>query len=238
MKASSIYKFGIALLIVAILVATGAVFKSLFSARSETSTPRTAVERLLYDATLAVKYNPNSVEARISLASALAESGNYKAALEQGEFVEKLDPKNADLALLRGTIYSHMGRQNQAIKYLKDAAADKDQLVDFYSQVYTELAASYEDINQLKEAVKANQEALRYFPVSETNYENLGRLYEKLGQASYALDSYQSALTFDAKNETCLQGVERLKEKVAQEKKAAQKKEAQKSSGRKDNEDK
>ena len=224
MKNSSIkstaifYKIAILTLIIAIFGALGLLVVNLYTPIPETATPRTATERLIFDAMLAVKTAPDSVDARLNLVSAMAGAGNHGEALKQVKVVEKMDPENTRLALLKGAIYRELGDSEEAIKWYKQAVSDEDQLSDFYVQAYTDLAEIYEDLGRYKKAIDANDSAIKYFPVSAPHFQNLGRLYEKMGQTQEALDAYVAASSFDTKDLGTIEAIKRLKAKLAKKK--------------------
>lgn len=209
------YRYAIGLLALAILVAAWSVVGSLFSAPRDDATPRTAAERLIMDAAAAAKRAPDSVDARLNLVKALAASGNYGDALVQARFAEKLDSKNVQLAMLRGSIYAKMGNTEEALKWLKKAAAAKDELADFYAQVHTDMAQVYEDAGRLDQALKAYRKVLGYAPISASAYQNIGRIQEKKGSVEAALEAYRTAYRFDSQDRTVAESIERLNQALA-----------------------
>lgn len=209
-----IYKFMIAGLVLAIMLAAWLVIGGLFASTPEDATPRTAVERLITDAALAAKRSPDSIKARLNLVRALATAGNYSEALAQARQAEKLDAGDAELAMLRGSIYARLGDTNQAEKWLKKAAKQKEQLGDFYAQVYTDLAKVYEDEGRLDEALRAYDRVLEYTPISATAYQSKARIYELKGKTEEALNAYKTAYEYDTQDKVSLKAIERLSRKL------------------------
>jgi tetratricopeptide (TPR) repeat protein len=209
--------FIVGLLIVAISVMGVLVAVSLFSAPSEEDTPRTALERMLFDAELAVKQAPGSFNARVDLATALATGGSYKAALDQLDQAQKIEPGHPDISKLQGAIYAQMGDRVEAVKALKKAAASEGQLGDYYAEVYADLAQVYEDAKDYKSAIKAYERGLDYSPISTVFYQGLGRAYEKTGDLEEAKKAFELAYQMDTHDEDSLAEVKRLEKALSKQ---------------------
>jgi tetratricopeptide (TPR) repeat protein len=197
-----------------ILVAT-----SLFASRSEEQTPRTALERMIFDAELAVRQAPGSLAPRVDLAMALATGGNYGKALEQLDVADKIEPSNPEVLKLRGSIYAKMGDRAQAVKWLKKAAESENMLAEYYAEIYADIADVYEGAKDYKSAIKAYETALRYSPISTTFYLGLGRVYEKSGKLEEAKEAYETSYRMDTQDDEALAAVKRIEKELGKKSK-------------------
>ena len=213
-------KVAIVVLSGAVLVMAGLVLYNFVTPRSETETPRTAAERQILDARLAVKQAPGSLKGRLELAAALAAAGNYRAALDQTERALVINPKAAEGARIKGAIYAKMGETGQAVVWLKKAAASRNQMAEFYAGVYAELGKVYEDSGRAGLAIKAYRDALRYLPMTADIYKDLGRLYEQAGRLEDARRAFNSAYSFDTEDLSSLEAVKRLDRQLRQNQKS------------------
>jgi tetratricopeptide (TPR) repeat protein len=217
MRKSRLEGLTVGLLIVAVVVMGGVVVSSLFSSRSANDTPRTALERRIFDSEMAVEQQPGSFNARADLAAALAAAGRYSDALKQLDQAQRIEPDNSEISKLRGAIYAKMGKRVEAVKWLKKAAAAEGMLADYYAEIYADLAEVYEAGKDYKSAIKAYERALNYSPISTTFYLGLGRAYEKNGDLEKAWGAYQVASEMDTQDEESLAAVKRL-EKILSKK--------------------
>ncbi|MDP1809063.1 MAG: tetratricopeptide repeat protein [Actinomycetota bacterium] len=172
--------------------------------------PRSAAELATSDAEAAVSKNPRSADARIKLGNAYAIVGRYSDAIKQLRLAENLDPQNADALFLLGSVYRKSGDYSSAILYLKKAAASKDQLGVYYSDVNFELGQAYYDNREYKKAIAVYNKAIEAFPLDSDVIFEMARAYEGLGDKKEAISRYKEAMTYEPQFAEARQALIRL----------------------------
>jgi tetratricopeptide (TPR) repeat protein len=199
-----------------VLVTIAIVFVGILVVRaalqaSANRTARTEAERAVLVAEEAVKSDPNDARARANLAAAYLAAGRYSDASKQAEYAIRLNPDEGTGYLVAGIAARELGRYEEAINFMKRALEDQSKTADWYMKAYAELARTYEKANRLKEAKKALDGALGYFPEGADLYYERARITEKLKDYKNAILDYQAVLTFDPTNEAAKEAIKRLK---------------------------
>lgn len=210
-----ILKVTVAVLVIAIAVSGFFVVRT---ALYKPTAPRTAAERAIMDGEEAVKANPKSVPARITLASAYAGVGRYGDAIEQLNIAVKLDPKSVQAHYILGVSYKEQGDYDSAVATLKKAASIGGEAGEVYSDIYYELGTTYQKKGDYRSAVTAFLESDRY-EVTLYTLRELAISYEKIGAIEDAKLSYLNILYRDVENKEAIDALKRLgvKEDVIKE---------------------
>lgn len=196
-------------LIVGIVLGLGAVAYRVLT--TDTSTPRTELERALFSAEEAVKANPEDPAARIKLAAAYLERGNSTGALEQADIAVRLAPDDPTGYYMKGLAESELGRTKEAIKTLTRAVETEGQLAGFYQDAWLALSRAYEKDGNDEKAIFAMVKAVNNGPENVVLLYERGQLYERVEDWENAMDDYASALEYVPNYEPALTGFNRLK---------------------------
>lgn len=155
--------------------------------------------------------------ARLNLAMALGRAGDYGAALAQADSVLVAEPHNATALKERGIILYRMGRENEAVAALKEAArrdtAGTDaaeiyfylgtiqgrtgQTLPLEAQLAISRADSLKDAGRAVEAVALLERAAALAPMSGEPLRQLASLKRDMGLGEEALATMSRALALD-----------------------------------------
>lgn len=203
---SVLFRSIIAILLISILVAGWLVVRV---ALQKPTVPRTAAERAIMDGEAAVKADPRSVNARLSLAAAYAGTGRYGDAAKILNIAIKLAPKNVKAHYMLGVVYKDQGQLDKAIASFKKAAGLEGELGDIYNDIYFELGKTYEQKGDYKSAIDAFLKAEDY-GVPLYLLRELAMAYEKTGAVEDAKIAYLNILERDVENADALKALKRL----------------------------
>lgn len=143
------------------------------------------------------------------------------------EEVEKIDPTNGEIYLLKGSIYSKLKKYDDAIREYNKAVLYASDLEEVYNNIayeyenageylkaieylkkilelnpenepaIFEIAFCYEVTNELEKAVEYFSSFLDKFPYSKVAWFNLGIAYNNLELFEKAIESYEFAIAID-----------------------------------------
>jgi tetratricopeptide (TPR) repeat protein len=173
-------------------------------------TPRTAAEKAIFDAELAVRKDPRDAKARADLGVAYAMAGNYNKGVTELNTSLRLNPKLANTYYVLGIVHRLRGDLGDAAKYLERAVAFEEQFSDFYSKTYYELGKVYFSQKKYRKAVTAFEEARSNAPMAGDILFDLGRAYEKIGEKESAIDAYWRGLQYDSQDKSGVAALKRL----------------------------
>lgn len=210
-----------AVLIVGILIVSGALLRFVF-AGGRPAAPRTELERAVFEASEAVKANPDDATARIKLAAAYLEEHSNGRALEQAQYAVRLDPATPGPYYVLGLAQDANGKTAEAAVSLKRAADTKGQLAQFYQDVYVALARVLEKQGKTKDALNAMDRAVNQGPENIIVLMARGNLNERQKLWLAAATDYVWSLYYDPGNTEAQAAYNRIaKDHPAEAKKAA-----------------
>ncbi len=125
----------------------------------------------------ALQSNPESIAARVNLASALGAAGEIEAAKEQYRHVLEVEPDNAAASFNLGTLSLQEGNTEEAVALLKHAV-ESDPRDD---ESRAQLARAYEMQNQPEEALALIKEAVELNSANQNLWLSGRRLMSRLG---------------------------------------------------------
>jgi tetratricopeptide (TPR) repeat protein len=160
------------------------------------TTPRTAAERAIMDATAAIKAEPRNAEARIALAKAYMGTGRTEEARRVLRAAAKLDKSNVQIAHLIGMSYLEAEQYEPAIVELLKAAEMKDGFAEQYAAIHADLGECYVEQGDWAKAVKAYEAAVGYVPEAADLVYKLGEAYEGAGRVDDARSAFEGVLKF------------------------------------------
>ncbi|MFH1995937.1 MAG: tetratricopeptide repeat protein [Candidatus Omnitrophota bacterium] len=134
-----------------------------------------------------IQFDPDDLRALANLADLLVVQEKVA---EAAYVYERLIEKGEDSYLLHfnlGVIYFRIGRLDDAITELKQAAAMKGD----YAEAYIGLAMLYETKEDLPAAVEQYEKVLKVDPLNIKAYYSLGRIYAVMGKPSDAVHQYE-----------------------------------------------
>lgn len=201
-----IFRSLIAILLISILVIGLLVIRAAFQ---KPTVPRTVAELGIMDGKAAVKADPKSVEARLTLGAAYAGVGRYGDATKTLKVALKLDPKNVKVHYMLGVVYKDQDQLDKAIVSLKKAGGIEGELGDVYNDIYYELGKVYVEKGSYKRAITAFSKAKEYATPLYLLRE-LAMAYEKVDEVEDAKLEYLNILERDIENTEALKDLRRL----------------------------
>ncbi len=118
---------------------------------------RDGVEKTLPELIRLAGKQPNHPETLKTLTDWLIQTNRLAEAQETAQTILRILPESAEVSLMLGRLQRLNGQLDQAIAHLSDAIAHDPELVD----AYIELGKSYQDRNDLEEAIKIFQMATK-----------------------------------------------------------------------------
>lgn len=129
---------------------------------------------------------------KIRKAQAMSGLGKLKEALNLLEEVDQYEPDSIDVQLTKATIFSQLRDSKRAIKYFREALQHED--LEEKDEIYLDLAAELQNIQDFKGAVEVLEEAMRFNPNNEGALYELAFCFDQLGDTQKAISTYSNFL--------------------------------------------
>ena len=142
---------------------------------------------------LALRLDPNLVDAHLALALVLQWSGKEQEALQELSRTLLLDPSNPKPLVWQAQIYWRLSRWEEHQKILERVL--KDHPNDW--PAYNQLGAGLHEQGKFQQAIEAFREATLVAPKSPMAWSNLGSEYMQIGQFAEATESLRRGLALD-----------------------------------------
>lgn len=145
--------------------------------------------------------SPEAILGMEGLAELHLQKGEYKKAIAVAKQIEKEDPNNGLVHLIKGNVLAASGKNDAALSAFNRATQGKlsnDRLV---AQAYNNAGRIHSERSEYALAESMYEEAVVHNPYSSEILTNRGVLYEKRGQPKKALALYQQALSADPEDE-------------------------------------
>jgi tetratricopeptide (TPR) repeat protein len=143
--------------------------------------------------TLAVRSNPNDVQAYLKRGNAYFRESQFAPAIADFSRALKMDPNNPDAHLNRGISFLQMGQGDQAI-------ADFDEAVRLKpndASIYLNRGLALDRIDRTEEAIQSYSRAVEIQPALAEAYFNRGAAREKLGRRNEAIQDFKRIGTLE-----------------------------------------
>ena len=142
---------------------------------------------------LALRLDPNLVDAHLALALVLQFSGKEQEALQELSRTLLLDPSNPKPLVWQAQIYWRLNRWEEHQKILDRVL--KDHPNDW--PAYNQLGAGLHEQGKFQQAIEAFRKATLVAPKSPMAWSNLGSEYMQIGQFAEATESLRRGLALD-----------------------------------------
>ena len=140
--------------------------------------------------------NPNDANSYFSQGVALAERGNYQAALTNYNQAIQLDPNFANAYFSRGNAYSELGDKQKAIAdYTQTIQLNPKDAIAYYKR-----GNAYYLLGDKQKAISDYTQAIQLDPKNAAAYNNRGNAYSDLGDKQKEIADYNQAIELDPKN--------------------------------------
>lgn len=209
-------KFWVYIMIFLVVIIGILLFRAVSSTK-EVQTPRTAEERMIYDATLAVKANPKSAKAHTRLAQAYYTGKLYKKALAEAETAISLDKELPEAYYWAGVSAKALKDYKLANNYLIKATKIEGDFAPLYREAWYELGTMYLDLKRYKDAVTALEEALGFGPEYTYVGKALAEAYEKAGMKEKALEELKALAEYNPTDASIMEDIDRLNKELSKE---------------------
>lgn len=144
-----------------------------------------------------IQIHPNAVPLQLKYAQVLINKGKYKKSLQYLKFAEKVDAKNPDVHLLKGSAHIVMGNEQEALisfkKAIKYSGSDRDEILYHIGLTYVQVAELSKAIYYFEQAIKAN-------PENEMALYDLAFFCDQTGNYKKSLKYYDMYLDLDPFN--------------------------------------
>jgi tetratricopeptide (TPR) repeat protein len=174
----------------------------------------------------ALEQHPNHTGFLLKKAQYFISVDKNDKALDLLNRLEKVDPYNFDIFLIKGGLYSQLNKFNKAIEQYHKALNEENA-----AEVYTNIAYEYENMGKYQKAIgylkmaldsdpedygllyelsfcyeitQENQKGIAFFkdyinefPFSKEAWYNMGMLYSASGEYESAIEAYEYALAID-----------------------------------------
>lgn len=172
--------------------------------------PRTAAERVIFDAKDALKKDSRNIKARLDLGRVYIGIGQYESAISTLKIAVQLDRQNVEAFYLLGLAYHEKGEFDKALEHLSKAAKVKGAFAEQLAPVYQQMGKTYTGMGRNQEAVQSYRKALTYEPQDADVVFLLGQAYEKLGDRRAAIQAYKGVLEFLPDDKQAKEALEEL----------------------------
>lgn len=147
-----------------------------------------------------VSKSPAKPRAHLILGIGYYNQGDLKEALQEYQEVTRLKPDYVEAYSNSGLALAKLNRHEEAIamfqKFLQISAFD----ADTFASIYNEIGLSYDDINELNNALKAFATAVKLNEESVKFRNNYAYALQSLGDIDAALKEYRTVLNIDPTN--------------------------------------
>lgn len=199
----------VVLLAIAVVIAAGFIVLSALEGPDD-GTPRTATERALVDARLAIEENPRDVEARLQLARVYIGMGQTQTAIRTLEAAQELAPDDLRVVHLLGLAHLEGGDAAAAMPFLEQAAEIEGGFAQDYAAIWSDIGRARRLQDDLEGALAAYERALVYVPQAADIVFELATVYERLGRTEEAITAYEGVLRFVPDHEGARAALSRL----------------------------
>jgi serine/threonine-protein kinase len=143
--------------------------------------------------TTALRLDPDSANARYSLAVSLAGSGRNSEAIEELHKALAIQPNYDEAHNQLGLVLAQQGRFDEAVTEFRRAIDLRPNYWGHYSAFAATLfqAARYED------AIAAAQRVVELTPTTTVGFQQLGTIYQTIGRSAEAAAAYERALQIE-----------------------------------------
>ncbi len=164
-----------------------------------------------------IKIHPNAVPLQLKYAQVLINKGKYEKSLQYIKFAEKIDTRNPDVHLLKGSAHMVMGNEQKALisfkKAINYAGSDRDEILYHIGLTYVQVGDITKAIYYFEQSIKAN-------PENEMALYDLGFFCDQTGKYRKSLKYYDLYLDLDPFNYSVWFNVGTVYNKIDKHKKA------------------
>ncbi|MFZ5554031.1 MAG: tetratricopeptide repeat protein [Bacteroidota bacterium] len=159
------------------------VFEAIIDHYLDTNNIKSALKGI----SIAISQHPNAVPILLRKAEIHASAGKLNKSLEILARAESLEPFNADVYILRGSIFSQLRDHEEAVRNLKLAIKHSDDQPD---DLYVDLAFEYESLKKWDKAIGSLMKALELNKENEAALFELSYCYEMCGMPEKSIDFF------------------------------------------------
>lgn len=159
--------------------------------------------------------SPDAVLGKEGLAAVHFKKGENEKALAIAEEINKKDPQNGLVHLIKGNILASQGDQEGALASYDRAIEGKLSQDWQAAEVFNQAGRIHSEQGQYKQAEEMYLQASYKNPFSSEILTNRGALYEKQGKAQAALALYEEALITDPKDSVAILLAKRVMQNLA-----------------------
>jgi len=143
-----------------------------------------------------LRFNPDSVEARINIGGTLFKMGQLDEAMAYYQSALKIRPDFTEAHFNIGNVFLQKGQLDEAIAHFEKALKARPD----YADALCNLGAAYLQKGRLEDAIEQYQKAVAIQPDSAEAHNNLGYALLQSGQVREAIVHYQASLELQPDN--------------------------------------
>ena len=144
-----------------------------------------------------IQIHPNAIPLQLKYAQILINQGKYNKAHEYLDVIEKIESRNPDIYLARGTAWLITGRDYEATVAFKKALKFSDNEKD---DILHHIGTTYARIGELPRAIYYWEKAYKENPKSDHVIYDLAFFLDQLGDTEQSIDYYNRFLDIDTFN--------------------------------------
>lgn len=133
---------------------------------------------------------PDNVDLLLRESQILAGIGSLGKALSKLRILEKLEPRNEEVYMTMGSIYSQLREHKKAIELFRRALQYCDP--GYADEIYMEIALEYENMDRFDKAIEILDDALKRNPDNESLLYELAYCYEVMDRTEESLAYYKA----------------------------------------------
>jgi tetratricopeptide (TPR) repeat protein len=156
------------------------------------------LKNALLSARLGTEYYPNSITFPLRRAQILAAHNRTDEALSELKRVENISPDNSELLIARASIFSRLGKHDQAINFYRQAIKKDEELRE---EIMPYLGFEYKSLFQWEKAIECYKEVLKFDPDDEIAMFNISDCFERAEKREEAIALFNELVDASPFNE-------------------------------------
>ena len=145
-----------------------------------------------------IKIHPNAVPLQLKYAQILMNKGLYERSLNYLKTAEKVDSKNPDVHLLKGSAQIVMGNETEAIKSFSKAIHFAGSEID---DILYQIGSTYVQVGDIKKAIYYFEKTAKVNPTHDLALYDLGFFHDQENNYERSIINYNKYLDIDPFNQ-------------------------------------
>jgi tetratricopeptide (TPR) repeat protein len=145
-----------------------------------------------------IKIHPNAVPLQLKYAQILINKGLYEKSLKYLQTAEKVDSKNPDVHLLKGSAQMVIGKESDALLSFRKAVKYAGSEID---EILYQIGSTYVQVGNIPKAIYYFEKTLKANPYNDLALYDLGFFYDQENNLPKSIEFYNKYLDIDPFNQ-------------------------------------